>query len=63
MSQIGSDGGFLEEPVHITSITLGPSERVDVIIDFHGFEGKELILTNSAPVPFPNGKQIPLHLT
>ena len=32
--QIGSDGGLLQKPVTMEEITIAPSERVDVIIDF-----------------------------
>lgn len=32
-----------------------PGERMDVIIDFTGFEGKTFTLHNDAPAPFPGG--------
>jgi spore coat protein A len=35
--QIGTDGGLLEAPVEIPAITLAPSERADVIIDFSNY--------------------------
>ncbi|ERI93313.1 spore coat protein A [Clostridiales bacterium oral taxon 876 str. F0540] len=54
--QIGTDGGLLENPVNITELTLAPAERADVLVDFTGLEGLEFILTNSAPIPFPNGE-------
>jgi len=54
--QIGTDGGLMERPVTTKEITLAPSERVDLIIDFSGLNGKNIILKNSAPchadVPF-----------
>lgn len=60
--QIGSDGGLLNAPVKVTDpssstqkLTLGISERADVIVDFAGQEGKNFILTNSANAPFPDG--------
>lgn len=37
------------------NLLLAPAERADLIIDFRGFEGKELILYNDAPAPFPGG--------
>ncbi|WP_046181047.1 multicopper oxidase family protein [Domibacillus tundrae] len=46
-TQIGTDGGFLNRPAELSSIQLLPSERTDVIIDFSGMEGKEIILQNS----------------
>lgn len=52
--QIGSEGGLLEAPVTVSSITLGPGERADVIIDFAGYAtDAEIVLKNSAPAPFP----------
>lgn len=32
-----------------------PGERVDIIIDFSGFEGKTFTLRNDSPAPFPSG--------
>jgi spore coat protein A len=67
---IGTEGGFLTRPVVVPSgtpfdpMTLGgslmtaPAERWDIIIDFKGFEGKNLILCNDAPAPFPMGDPV-----
>jgi spore coat protein A, manganese oxidase len=64
---IGAEGGFLPKPVSIPSnqpfnlLTLGgslitaPAERWDIIVDFKGYENKNLILYNDAPAPFPGG--------
>lgn len=42
---IGTDGGLLEQPVQIESLTLGVGERVDVWVDFTGLnEGDALQL-------------------
>lgn len=55
-TQIGSDGGYLAEPVKLTSLTLAPGERADILVDFSCFKiGTKLILKNSANAPFPNG--------
>ncbi|MCG6880030.1 MAG: multicopper oxidase domain-containing protein [Deltaproteobacteria bacterium] len=35
------------------TILLGPAERADVIVDFSGFAGKNIILYNDAPTPIP----------
>ncbi len=35
------------------SLTLGPAERADVIVDFSQFAGKTLILYNDAPAAYP----------
>ncbi|NOX59181.1 MAG: multicopper oxidase family protein [Planctomycetes bacterium] len=52
--QIGTDGGLLTAPVTLSELTLGPAERADLIVDFSGSApGTEIILTNSAPAPFP----------
>ncbi|WCN36765.1 multicopper oxidase family protein [Aneurinibacillus uraniidurans] len=53
--QIGTDGGFLEHKVQTDHIILAPAERADVIIDFSGHEGQNIILTNEASAPFPAG--------
>jgi spore coat protein A len=54
MTIIGNEGGLLPEPVVVSSLTMGPGERYDVVIDFEPFvAGTEIILTNSAPAPFP----------
>src|SRR5690625_7320836 len=34
LEQIATDGGFLNEPVTLKEITLTPSERAEIIIDF-----------------------------
>jgi spore coat protein A len=53
--QIGTDGGLMEYPIGIKEIMLAPAERADIIIDFSNLEGKEIIMTNDAPAPFPQG--------
>ncbi|SIR67151.1 spore coat protein A [Haladaptatus litoreus] len=53
MTQIGSDGGFLKEPVEIQDrLLLGPAFRADLIVDFSDFKGQTLLLHNNAPSPF-----------
>ena len=37
---------------------LSPAERADVIIDFTNLEGKNIIMTNDAPTPFPTGDPV-----
>ncbi|MFS0672078.1 multicopper oxidase family protein [Ornithinibacillus sp. 179-J 7C1 HS] len=41
--QIASDGGFLEKPVEMTSISLSPAERAEILVDFSKFEPGEVI--------------------
>jgi len=53
---IGSDGGFLKAPAVVTSLTIAPGERYDVLVDFSAVPlGTKIILTNSAKAPFPAG--------
>src|SRR5262249_2457430 len=51
--QIGTDGGFLPGPVLLNTLTIGPAERADVLLDFSGAKGKFFLLTNEARAPFP----------
>ena len=37
------------------NLILGPAERADVVIDFSGFAGRDIIIYNDAPSPFPGG--------
>jgi spore coat protein A len=58
--QIGTDGGFLNAPVALNQMTLGPGERKDVIVDFSNPElsGQTIILRNNARAPFPMGETV-----
>lgn len=42
--QIGSDQGLLGAPVTIRLLTLAPGERADLIVDFSGTAGENLVL-------------------
>ena len=42
--QIGTGDGLLPEPVVRQSILLGPSQRADVVVDFHGEAGENVVL-------------------
>jgi spore coat protein A, manganese oxidase len=55
--QIGNDGGFLPEPVKLTTLLLAPAERADIIIDFGEIsKGKKVTLQNIGPdEPFGGG--------
>ncbi|MCY0683119.1 hypothetical protein, partial [Klebsiella pneumoniae] len=59
--QIGTDGGYLDAPAAGTTaprprLVLMPGERADVIIDFAGFEGRTILMGNTARAPFPRGE-------
>ncbi|HMV07459.1 MAG TPA: multicopper oxidase domain-containing protein [Cyclobacteriaceae bacterium] len=48
MTIIGSDGGLLVSPETVSSIMLGPGERIDVLVDFSGLAiGKEIYLVSN----------------
>lgn len=42
--QIGTGNGFLKTPVVRTQISLGPAQRADVIVDFTGLTGRDVVL-------------------
>ena len=45
--QIGSDGGYLKAPVTLTSKTIAPGERLDILVDFSSIPaGEKIILRN-----------------
>jgi FtsP/CotA-like multicopper oxidase with cupredoxin domain len=54
--QIGTDGGYLPQPVELSSLLIAPAERADILIDFSSLApGTTVILTNTANAPFPDG--------
>jgi spore coat protein A len=55
MYVIGTDGGFLDAPVQVSKLVMGPGERYQVIIDFGKYAGKTLVMTNTGRTPFPKG--------
>ncbi|VEF47590.1 multicopper oxidase type 3 [Bacillus freudenreichii] len=45
--QIASDGGFLEKPVKMQQIVLGPAERAEIIVDFSSYkQGEKIYLSD-----------------
>jgi spore coat protein A len=61
--QIGTDGGYLDNPVKIdpnaatlNKLVMMPGERADAIIDFGGLPlGTTLLLRNTGRTPYPKG--------
>lgn len=62
--QIGTEGGYLPQAVPVSGqgfapLLLAPAERADILIDFSKVKpGKEFILYNDAPGPYPGGAGI-----
>jgi spore coat protein A, manganese oxidase len=44
--QIGTDQGLLPAPVALKDLQLAPGERADLVVDFAGQGGAEIVLTN-----------------
>jgi spore coat protein A, manganese oxidase len=56
--QIGTDGGLLPAPLKLHYLIFSPGERFDIVIDFSGHNGSNLVLLNDAPAPYNRGGQI-----
>lgn len=52
---IATDGGYLDKPVKVDNLPITSGERYEIIIDFAGKAGQNLILANTAAAPYPNG--------
>jgi len=46
---IGTDGGLLDKPVEVESITLGAAERVEIVIDFSKYSVGDKVMLVSQP--------------
>ncbi|MCG2772393.1 MAG: multicopper oxidase domain-containing protein [Desulfobacterales bacterium] len=55
MYVIGTDGGYLDTPVMVNKLVIGPGERYQLIIDFGKYAGKTMVMTNTGRTPFPKG--------
>jgi spore coat protein A len=54
--QVGTDVGLLNAPVPLTTITIFPGERKDIVINFDQVKlNTKLVVTNDAPFPYPSG--------
>ena len=56
--QIGCDLGMLNEPVPLTTLSIAPGERADVIVDFARMRGQTIVITNGANAPYPGGDPV-----
>ncbi|WP_236634705.1 multicopper oxidase family protein [Alteribacter lacisalsi] len=55
MFQIATDSGLRAVPAALKQMTLAPAERAEVIVDFTNMNGREIVLKNAAPAPYPDG--------
>ncbi len=59
--QIATDGGFLNQPIEMSEITLAPGERAEIIVDFSKYNSEnEIALVNEDDIrllPFSIDKQ------
>ena len=46
--QVGTESGLLPAPVVRSELLLGPAERADVIVDFAGLVGQDVVLKNTS---------------
>jgi spore coat protein A, manganese oxidase len=46
--QIGTDLGFLPAPVPLKSLAIAPGERADLVVDFSGHGGEQIVVSNDA---------------
>lgn len=46
--QIGTDQGLLPSPVPLQALMIAPGERVDLVVDFSGHRGEQMILRNDS---------------
>lgn len=58
--QVGTDDAFMDSPVRLDRLTIGPGERQDVILDFSdaALLGTTIILRNNAREPYPKGEPV-----
>lgn len=52
---IATDGGYLDKPAKVDNLLITSGERYEVLIDFSGHAGHNMVLTNNAAGPYPNG--------
>ncbi len=53
--QVGTGSGLLPRPVVRSSVLLGPAQRADVVVDFHGATGRDLVLESVPAAPGSSG--------
>jgi len=48
MMQIGTDQGLLPAPVELRRLAIAPAERADLVVDFAGHQGEQIVLKDDA---------------
>lgn len=56
---IGTEGGFLNAPITTNTLTMGPAERYDIVVDFSTLLGKNITIRNSANAPYGRNNPCP----
>lgn len=55
-TMIGTEGGYLQGAVNMTSTLIAPGQRDEVLVDFSGLApGTKVIMKNDAGAPYPMG--------
>jgi FtsP/CotA-like multicopper oxidase with cupredoxin domain len=62
MIQVASESGLLPKAVHRKSITLGPAERAEIVVDFAGRDGQDIELKNTADPVKTDKSPVPSHV-
>lgn len=57
-THVASDSTYIEEPVLTKEVLVGPSEIIDVIVDFSQSKDDTVILANNAQILFPFGEPV-----
>lgn len=60
---IGTDGGLLSRPIKVKSLDVSPAERIDIVIDFSGLEGQNVILQDGFESENPTGEIMEFQVT
>lgn len=63
ITQIGTESGLLPAPVTQDTVRILPAERVDLVIDFDGQLGEEIVLQNVEPGAGPTAQMMQFRVT
>jgi spore coat protein A, manganese oxidase len=60
---IGTDGGLLERPIQVQSLDVSPAERIDIVVDFSGLKGQNVVLQDGFELENPTGDIMEFRVT